>query len=109
MEINIEEYLEYMQDKADNTDSWWLSDWIENRTNEYLEESLCPNCGSKIKQTNLVWSTTRNYVFEENLVCAKCGYLINHKDLRKNVKAELKLGNVKTKDVKTLKKELDIL
>jgi len=106
--INFEEYLEYMYNRSGESDSYWLADWIENTTGEYLLEFPCETCGSKIKEVKDIWSKTRNHVLEEQTICSKCGFVIGTKDRRDNIRRALKEGQVKVKDVAVLKEELDM-
>ena len=104
--INFEEYLEYVYNKADQHDSWWLQSWIEDTTEQYIQESGCVQCGSKIKEIKDIWSKTHNHILQEETVCSKCGFVIAVQDRREGIRDALKNGGVKVKDVAILTEEL---
>ena len=102
--INLDEFLEFVgQEESD-----FRTDSVTDIIDEYLKESMCPQCGSKLKEKKDVWSKTGFWILEYNTVCKKCGYIIEMKDNRERVREQYLIGNVRVRDVESLKQELGL-
>jgi len=106
--INLDEFLEFVEQKDGDYDDTYHAEFVKDVIREYFEKTPCPECGSKIKETKKVWSETKCWVLEYNTICQKCGYIIEMKDNRDNIKKDYLDGYVKVKDVEIIKKELGL-
>ena len=106
--INLDEFLEFVEQKDANYDDTYHAEFVKNVIDYYFKETPCPECGSKIKEIEKVWSETKNWVLEYNTTCQKCRHIIETKDNRNEVKEDYLAGIVRVKDVEILKEELGL-
>ena len=106
--INLDEFLEFAKQEDCWDNYYCLDEFLENTIDKYLRETPCPECGNKIKEIKKVWSETKNWVFEYNTTCQKCGYIIKTENNRDKIKYLLLGGEVKVKDIEILKRELGL-
>lgn len=108
--IDLDEFLEFVEQKnIDSNDESYHSKFVKDTIDEYLKEDVCPQCGSRLKETKNIWSKTGFWILEYRTICKKCGHIIEIKDNRNKVKEEYLAGNIIIKDIfKIVKEELGL-
>lgn len=100
------DFWDYLIERADDTDHYWLDNWLEEELEYYKEHTPCPHCGSRRRYKKEIWSKTGSWVLETHEKCKNCKYRLSIEDNRPELRKGLQQGNIKQRDVKTLEKEV---
>ena len=101
------DFWDYLIERADDTDHYWLSNWLEEGLEYYKETSPCPVCSSKRRYKKGIRSKSGKWTLETHEKCKNCKHQLSSEDHRPELRKALQLGNILEKDVKTLEKDLE--
>ena len=105
----LEDFIRFLELSAEDSDSWWLKSWVNDRVDEYNELPFC-DCGSRLlTMRSDIYSKTGNHVLETWDICRSCNRVVAVRDNRPELRARLERGDVKIKDAEILRKELEKL
>lgn len=103
-----ENFWEYLQAEANDTDHWWLDSWLDTQLDDW-KESPAHSCGCKRTHVEYIQSKTQHHYLQYIYRCSMCNDIVKVISNKDAIKQLVNDGNVRVSDIKVLKAELGLI
>lgn len=101
-----ESFWDYLINAADNTEHFWLSDWLNEKRTEFDNISPCKKCKSRIHEEKAVYDCSQHYIIRYDILCVGCGNIVDQWANRDSLRKMLETGNFLYHDFEKLKQAI---